>query len=57
METHEVNVANSVKPLQSGQYRATQTGSVETLHDGAEMPKRKSGQQAERWSGKPDAGC
>ena len=44
MKTHEVNVAKSVNTL-LGQYRATQTGSVETLHDGAEMPKIKSGQQ------------
>ena len=43
--TYEVNIAKSVKPPLKGQYRATQTGSVETLHDGAEMPKIKSGQQ------------
>jgi len=41
-----VDTANSVD-TQIGQYRATPEfrGSVETLRGGAEMPKRKSGQQ------------
>ena len=47
-----MNVANSVDPFTRAipSYLAVQ-GSVETLHDGAAMPKRESGQQTERWSG------
>ena len=45
--THEVNVAKSVDPLfiKGNTELPRSLGSVETLHDRAEMPKRKSGQQ------------
>jgi len=51
-KTYEVDAVNSVNTLDLGQYRAILKfwESVETLHSEAEMPKRKSGQQAERWS-------
>ena len=46
--TYEVDVANSVDILERGQYRARCliASSVETLRDGAVMPKIKSSQQA-----------
>jgi len=51
-KTHEVDVAKSVDILKRGQYRARHKSvpSVETLRDGAVMPKIKSGQQTVRLS-------
>ena len=45
--THEVDVAKSVDPhfMKGNTELPESPGSVETLHDRAEMPKRKSGQQ------------
>lgn len=50
-KTYEVDAANSVDILVRiiPSYSCNE-GSVETLHSGAEMPKIKSSQQAERWS-------